>query len=120
MKSLKLLAGTLAASTLGACQKDKPLIFSSSDELHMLAVEPNGRFSLMNNGFNTWHGTCRLSKDTLYLTYDADQLLAPADDTPPISVNQLLVRTIIIDRTTKRVRGLEGQQFCGFVGVDKL
>lgn len=118
MNRWQLPTGLLAA--LIGCQEQKPVVFSSSDEWHMLSVYPDSRFSLMDNGFDTWRGTCHISQDTLRMTYDADQLIEQSNGKPPIVANQVLVRTIVIDRKTQRVRGLDGQQFCGAIGINEL
>ena len=71
------------------------------------------------NGFDSHYGTYQIMRDTLHLTYAREELI-PVNGAAPVSANLVLPRTLVIDGNSKRVLGLDGQQFCAAIGVAKF
>lgn len=101
-----------------SCSRQDDIVFSAGDDLHSLTLyERNNEFEMIHNGFNTVEGNYHFSNDTIFLTYAADEYVG---SNPKRPANEILTSMVSIDKTKKRVHSLNGQQFCGDIGIDEL
>lgn len=106
---MKRIAPIIIFILLIACQKRQDLVFSASDELHILDLYKSGsEFEMLYNGVNWAEGTFILRNDTIFVKYNSEDL------------NKVLARRIVIDRKTNRVKSIDGVNFCASIKIDKL
>ncbi len=92
-----------------SCQKRQDLVFSASDELHILDLyKSRSEFEMLYNGVNWAEGTFKLRNDTIFVIYNSEES------------NNVLARRIVIDRKKNRVKSIDGVNFCASIGFDKL
>lgn len=103
---------------LMSCSKRDNIVFLAGDDLHTLTLyERNHEFNMIHNGFNTVEGNYLFRNDTIFLTYGADEYVGSEPERP---ANEILTRIVGVDKKKKRIYSLNGQQFCGDIGIDEL
>jgi len=106
---MKRIAPIIIFMVLISCQKRQDLVFSASDELHILNLYKYGsEFEMLYNGVNWAEGTFKLRNDTVFVKYNS------------VDNNKVLVRRILIDRKANRVKSIDGVNFCASICIDKL
>ncbi len=92
----------------------KDILYSASDELHMIVLyENNDDFLAMFHGLDLWEGKYNFRNDTIFLTYFDDEIINNKQ------ANDVLIRKLKIDFETGRVKSADAESkgnFCAYGG----